>query len=237
MYIPYRKAYLTGMSPLSFITFFTLGELGMMGTLAVVYTGGVTPLWQELAATRQVLFWFLLGGFVWVIGDLFQQYAVKYAGITRGIPLSNTNQLWGLLWGVLVFGELLGGTRALYTQVIGGSIVMALGAGVIALSSVREGEHRRWQEAATRESERYGVDPAYTRARAAGEELDTARHRRTWVDWLVVALATVILIAFAAIAEAPRIALRWGWAAALTGVMLAILVGSGLALWRTTRFS
>jgi drug/metabolite transporter (DMT)-like permease len=237
MYIPYRKAYLTGMSPLSFITFFTLGELGMMGTLAVVYTGGVTPLWQELAATRQVLFWFLLGGFVWVIGDLFQQYAVKYAGITRGIPLSNTNQLWGLLWGVLVFGELLGGTRALYTQVIGGSLVMALGAGVIALSSVREGEHRRWQEAAARESERYGVDPAYTRARAAGEELSTTRHTRTWVDWLVVASATAILIAFAAIAEAPRIALRWNWAAALTGVMLAILVGSGLALWRTTRFS
>ena len=237
MYIPYRKAYLTGMSPLSFITFFTLGELGMMGTLAVVYTGGVTPLWQELAATREVLFWFLLGGFVWVIGDLFQQYAVKYAGITRGIPLSNTNQLWGLLWGVLVFGELLGGTRALYTQVIGGSIVMALGAGVIALSSVREGEHRRWQEAAARESERYGVDPAYTRARAAGEELSTTTHRRTWVDWLVVGVATAILIAFAAIAEAPRIALRWEWAAALTGVMLAILIGSGLTLWRTTRFS
>ena len=237
MYIPYRKAYLTGMSPLSFITFFTLGELGMMGTLAVVYTGGVAPLWQELAATRQVLFWFLLGGFVWVIGDLFQQYAVKYAGITRGIPLSNTNQLWGLLWGVLVFGELLGGTRALYTQVIGGSIVMALGAGVIALSSVREGEHRRWQEAAARESERYGVDPAYTRARAAGQELTTTTHRRTWIDWLVVAFATAILIAFAVVAEAPRIALRWEWAAALTGVMLAILVGSGLALWRTTRFS
>jgi drug/metabolite transporter (DMT)-like permease len=237
MYIPYRKAYLTGMSPLSFITFFTIGELGMMGTLAVVYTGGVAPLWQELAATRQVLFWFLLGGCVWVIGDLFQQYAVKYAGITRGIPLSNTNQLWGLLWGVLVFGELLGGTRALYTQVIGGSLVMALGAGVIALSSVREGEHRRWQEAAARESDRYGVDPAYTRARAAGEELSTTKHKRTWVDWLVVALATAVLIGFAAVAEAPRIALRWEWAAALTGVMLAILVGSGLALWRTTRFS
>ena len=237
MYIPYRKAYLTGMSPLSFITFFTLGELGMMGTLAVVYTGGVTPLWQELAATREVLFWFLLGGFVWVIGDLFQQYAVKYAGITRGIPLSNTNQLWGLLWGVLVFGELLGGTRALYTQVIGGSIVMALGAGVIALSSVREGEHRRWQDAAARESDRYGVDPAYTRARAAGEELSTTTHRRTWVDWLVVGVATAILIAFAVIAEAPRISLRWEWAAALTGVMLAILIGSGLTLWRTTRFS
>src|SRR3989454_6037320 len=26
MYIPYRKAYLTGMNPLSFVTFFTIGE-------------------------------------------------------------------------------------------------------------------------------------------------------------------------------------------------------------------
>jgi drug/metabolite transporter (DMT)-like permease len=237
MYIPYRKAYLTGMSPLSFITFFTIGELGMMGALAVIYTGGVTPLWHELARTREVLFWFLLGGFVWVVGDLFQQYAVKYAGITRGIPLSNTNQLWGLLWGVLVFGELLGGTRALYAQVIGGSLVMALGAGVIALSSVRQSEHQRWQDAAARESARYGVDPAFTRARAAGEELSTAKERRTWVDWLVVGIATATLIAFAAMAEAPRIALRWQWAMALTVVMLGILAGCSVALWRTTRFS
>ena len=114
---------------------------------------------------------------------------------------------------------------------------MALGAGVIALSSVRQSEHQRWQEAAAREAERYGVDPAYTRARAAGEELDTTTHRRTWVDWLVVGVATAVLIAFAAMAEAPRIALRWEWAAVLTVAMLGILLGSGVALWRTTRFS
>ena len=43
-----------------------------------------------------------------MIGDLFQQFAAKYIGIGRGIPLSNTNQLWGLAWGALVFGELAG---------------------------------------------------------------------------------------------------------------------------------
>ena len=237
MYIPYRKAYLTGMSPLAFITFFTVGELGMMTTLAIAYSGGVAPLWHELAGARHVLFWLLLGGFVWVVGDLFQQYAVKYAGITRGIPLSNTNQLWGLLWAVLVFGELHGGTRGLYTQVVGGSIVMALGAGVIAFSSVSRTEHLRWQEAAAREGERYGVDPTYTRARGAGREATEAKHRRTWIDWLVVGVALATLIAFAAMAEAPRLALRWGWAEGLALVTLGVLAGSGFALWRTTRFS
>jgi glucose uptake protein GlcU len=237
MYIPYRKAYLTGMSPLSFITFFTVGELGMMTTLAVVYSGGVTPLLHQLSGARHVLFWLLLGGFVWVVGDLFQQYAVKYAGITRGIPLSNTNQLWGLLWAVLVFGELSGATGGVYTQVIGGSLIMALGAGVIAFSSVSRREHLKWQEAAVREGARYNVDPAYTRARGEGRDASATIHRRTWIDWMVVGAATATLVGFAAVARAPELAIRWQWAAVLALVTLGVLVGCGVALWRTTRFN
>jgi len=236
MYIPYRKAYLTGMSPMSFITFFTIGELGMMTSLAVVYSGGAAALWHEMSAARHVLFWLLLGGFVWVIGDLFQQYAVKYAGITRGIPLSNTNQLWGLLWAVLVFGELRGGDAPI-GQVILGSIIMALGAGVIAFASVDRKERVRWQEAAAREGERYGVDPAYTEASAAGRETAPTSQRRTWIDWTLVAVATATLIGFATMARAPQLAFDAGWAAALAVVTLAILGGSAAALWRVTRFS
>src|SRR5437879_8221978 len=125
MYIPYRKAYLTGMNPLSFVTFFTFGELGMMSALAVSYLG-LAPLWHQLMGARDVLVWLMVGVFIWVIGDLFQQYAAKYVGISRGIPLSNTNQLWGLLWGILVFGELDGRGASLYVQVIGGSLTTLL---------------------------------------------------------------------------------------------------------------
>src|SRR5207245_797170 len=160
MYIPYRKAYLTGMHPLSFVAFFTIGELGMMTALAVSFSSGLGALWSELVKSREVLFWLLLAGFVWVMGDLFQQYAAKYVGISRGIPLSNTNQLWGLLWGVFVFGELKGGGSGVYWRVIGGSLLMAAGAGAIALATAPGREHRRWQEAGARESARYNVDPA-----------------------------------------------------------------------------
>jgi glucose uptake protein GlcU len=236
MYIPYRKAYLTGMSPLSFITFFTVGELGMMTVLALTYSGGLTPLWTQLAGARHVLFWLLAGGFVWVVGDLFQQYAVKYAGITRGIPLSNTNQLWGLLWGILVFGELRGAPHSVLAQVIGGSIVMAVGAGLIALSSVSRKEHLRWEDAALREGERYKVDAAYTRARMAGEDPGVSR-RRTWVDWLVVSAATITIVGFALVARPPQIAVSWGWATVLVIATLAMLVGAGAALWKATRFN
>src|SRR5262245_21722242 len=238
MYIPYRKVYLTGMGPFAFITFFTIGELGMMTAIAVWLSGGVAPLLHELSNASAVLFWLMLGGFVWVVGDLFQQYAVKYAGITRGIPLSNTNQLWGLLWGILVFGELEGSSQGLYAMVIGGSVVMALGALAIALSSVEPGEHERWKARAAREAERYGVDVDFTRARVADNgATGTAHTGRTWIDWRLVGVATAILVWFASIARPPPLQVSWAWAAALTIVMVAAAAGCGAALWRTTRFN
>jgi drug/metabolite transporter (DMT)-like permease len=235
MYIPYRKAYLTGMNPLSFVTFFTVGELVTMTVLAVGYRGAV-PLWHELQSSREVLFWLMLGGFVWVIGDLFQQYATKYVGISRGIPLSNTNQLWGLLWGVLVFHELRGGSQRLYAEVIGGSLVMALGAVAIALSSATEREHSSWQDAADREGVRYGVENGYVRAGLEGREFGATTNRRSVFDWLLIVSTTGIFIALAGIARVPRVDVDLGWAVVITAAMLALLATCGIALWRTTRF-
>src|SRR6266436_1870302 len=237
MYIPYRKAYLTGMNPLAFITFFTVGEVIMMVALALADRGGVAALAADLVGARDVLFWLLLGGFVWVVGDLFQQYAAKYVGISRGIPLSNTNQLWGLVWGLLVFGELRGGAATTYGQVIGGSLLMALGAVAIALASATGAEHRRWQEAAEREGARYGVDQTYVRAALAGESAGAAPGRRSWLDWMLVGGATATFVGFGIVARVPQLTLGWGWVAGLTAAMLALLSGTGWLLWRTTRFN
>lgn len=237
MYIPYRKAYLTGMNPLAFVTFFTVGEVGMMTVLAVTDRGGVGPLLAELAGARDVLFWLLLGGFVWVVGDLFQQYAAKYIGISRGIPLSNTNQLWGLAWGLLVFGELHGRSAATHGQVIGGSLLMALGAAAIALASATGAEHRRWQEAAAREGERYGIDRAYVEAALAGSATGSQAGRRSWIDWVLVGGATAVFIGFGAIARVPSLSVDWGWVLVLVAALVALLAGTGVLLWRTTRFN
>src|SRR5712664_3220679 len=236
MYIPYRKAYLTGMNPLSFVTFFSFGELGMMATLAVSYLG-LAPLWRELMGARDVLFWLMLGGFIWVIGDLFQQYAAKYVGISRGIPLSNTNQLWGLLWGILVFGELHGRGVSLYVQVIGGSLLMMLGVGAIALSSATGKEQTRWKEAAQREGERYDVAHDYVEARMDGRQAaNEAKPSRSALDWVLVAAATFIFVVLATMARVPQISFRWGPAALLIAATLALFFVCGAKLRRTTHF-
>jgi len=240
MYVPYRKAYLTGMNPLSFVAFFTIGELVTMSILATTYVGGASALLRELVKTREVLFWLLLGGFIWVIGDLLQQYAAKYVGISRGIPLSNTNQLWGLAWGVLVFGELHGRGFSLYAQVIGGSLLMAAGAGAIALSSVTSKEHGRWHEAAHREGKRYGVSTDYVQAGLAGRESNGGSieaRSRTWVDWSIVALATAAFVGLATITRVPPLAVNWPAVVTLSIILLIFLAACGSALWKRTRFS
>ena len=237
MYIPYRKAYLTGMNPLSFVTFFTFGEVGMMGALAIGYTG-FGPLWRQLVDAKDILFWLMLGGFIWVIGDLFQQYAAKYVGISRGIPLANSNQLWGLLWGVLVFGELHGRSGSTYAQVIGGSLLMLVGVGAIAASSASSGEQKRWKEAAQREGRRYGVDAEYVEARMEGRQASgEEKPSRTLWDWLLVTLASGVFLVLALMARVPQIAVNWGMVGLLTAASVALLLICGMALWKTTRFS
>ncbi len=237
MYIPYRKAYITGMNPLTFLTFFTFGEITTVTVLAIVFLGGVKVFVHELASNRHILFWPLLGGFMWVVGDLFQNYATKYVGISRGIPLSNTNQLWGLLWAILVFRELHGLSLSVYAEVIGGSILMAAGAVAIACSSTSESEYSSWKEAANRESELYGINPEYVMTRMEGRDVNPKGVRRTWVDWVLVAGATSIFVALGKMARVPHMEIQMEWLAGLSLAMLLVLVAAGFALWRVTKFT
>jgi glucose uptake protein GlcU len=236
MYIPYRKAYLTGMNPLSFVTFFTFGEVGMMGTLAISFTG-TAGLWRQLVDAKEVLFWLMLGGFVWVIGDLFQQYAAKYVGISRGIPLSNSNQIWGLMWGVFVFGELHGRSASVYAQVVGGSLLMMLGVGAIAFSSATGAEQVKWKDAARRECERYDLEQGFVEARMDGRSAEgEVAARRSWVDWVLVAGATGVFVYFGSMAGVPRMDFSWVAAGVLTVVSLGMLIVCGVVIGKTTGF-
>jgi glucose uptake protein GlcU len=237
MYVPYRKAYLSGMNPLSFVTVFTVGELGTMLLLTWTLDGGAKSSAFQLAHSRQLLFWLFLGGFVWVIGDLFQQFATKYVGIGRGIPLSNTNQLWGLAWGALVFGELRAADRSHLTLVLAGSALMILGALAISTAAASSREHLSRNQALERECTRYGMDYAEVLLAQSGDELDAGKERRHWWDVAIIALATGLFIWLGLNAVVPPLAMNLHWVAVLSAILLASLFGGGWELWRWTRFS
>jgi drug/metabolite transporter (DMT)-like permease len=238
MYVPYRKAYLSGMNPLSFVTVFTVGEIVTMGVLAAVFQGGMAAVLRDLDTARPALFWLFLGGFCWVVGDLFQQYAAKYIGIGRGIPLSNTNQLWGLAWGVLVFGELRGQSGVAQALVVTGSLVMIAGAVLISRAEASASEQRAWREAARRESERYGLDPAELEASMRGEPVHAdVSGRRAWWEWLIVAGAIAVFVWLAGAAQKQPVTISLPWILVLGVATMAWLVFAVARLWKATRFA
>jgi drug/metabolite transporter (DMT)-like permease len=236
MYIPYRKAYISGMNPLSFVTVFTVGELATVFALAAVFDGGVANVFHSLEQAKPVLFWLFFGGFCWVIGDLFQQYAAKYIGISRGIPLSNTNQLWGLAWGALVFGELAHMTDS-HTFIVGGSLIMIAGAVAISFAEAPADEQRHWQLAMERECARYGLDRDRIAAAVMGVEPEGHRSSRRWWELLIVAAAASVFVWLATFAERPSIEMNMGWLLAIVAASLALLVGAVIVLWKRTRFA
>ncbi len=238
MYIPYRKAYISGMNPLSFVTIFTVGELGTVLALGAAFHGGLGNLWLELLKARPAMFWLFLGGFCWVLGDLFQQYAAKYIGIGRGIPLSNTNQLWGLAWGALVFGELTGLNAGARFLVIGGSLIMIAGAIAISYAEAPASEQASWKRAMERECFRYHMDPGSVAAAVQGEApSDSAKPKRPWWEAIVVLVAIAIFVFLGLGAARQEIAFSLPWMTVLTVVSLMFLVVCGMVLWRRTRFS
>jgi len=237
MYVPYRKAYLSGINPLSFVTIFTFGEVGTMLFLGTMLPGGLHALGGELHALRPSVLWLLLGGFCWVIGDVFQQYATKYVGISRAIPLSNTNQLWGFAWGVLVFGELAhvpGSVRALALAASG---LMIAGAMLIAGASVSAAESASCVRAVGRECDRYEMDLDQTLRAQAGVEGGAAGETRRWWDFAIMAAAASVFLWFARFARVPHVAMQSSFAIVLIVILLAILGACGWLLWKKTRFA
>jgi len=237
MYIPYRKAYISGMNPLSFVTAFTVGELGSVLILVLALDGGTRAAIFHSPDTIHLLFWLFLGGFVWVIGDLFQQFAAKYLGIGRGIPLSNTNQLWGLAWGALVFGELAHADLTHKLLVVSGSVVMILGALAISTAVATSREHTSTNNSLLRECDRYNLDYQRVLRAYSGSEFQQRGEQRSWWDYAIVSVSVGVFIYLGAQAKVPALTMDYHWLGALVIIMLAAAAACGWGLWKLSRFS
>ena len=240
MYVPYRKAYISGMNPLSFVTVFTIGELGTCFALVLALDGGAKAQIFHSPEIKHLIFWLFLGGFVWVIGDLFQQFATKYLGIGRAIPLSNTNQLWGLAWGALVFGELAHADWSHRLLVMAGSVVMILGALAVSTAVATEREHTSINDALLRECCRYGLNYDRVVESYRGEvsqEQGNQRAGRAWWDYAIVAGAVGVFVYLGVNATVPALGMDFTWLQVLVAVLVAAALGGGWGLWKVTRFS
>ena len=154
MYIPYRKAYLSGMNPALICNrIHGWGTLGMMLLLSVGLGGGF-PSPCYAVAIRSGCYLLVVPGRILLghrrpVSTIFHQICWHWP---RHPALSNTNQLWGLAWGALVFGG-LAATGALHHAVIiiAGSVVMLLGT-----LGIRHFRGRQRRSSATRRGDSCG---------------------------------------------------------------------------------
>ncbi|MGD0736053.1 MAG: GRP family sugar transporter [Terracidiphilus sp.] len=237
MYVPYRKAYISGMNPLSFVTVFTIGELATVFALLLAFDGGTHAAIFHSPETKHLLFWLFLGGFAWVIGDLFQQFATKYLGIGRAIPLSNTNQLWGLAWGALVFGELAHSDWSHKLLVIGGSLVMIAGALAVSTAIATERERASTNLALQRECTRYHLDYEEVLSAYTGSDVPNTTDSRAWWDYAILIAAAGVFVYLGLNATVPTLVMNFTWLAILSAALVASALAAGWSLWKATRFS
>jgi hypothetical protein len=149
-----------------------------------------------------------------------------------------TNQLWGLAWGGLVFGELAGQQGMSRYLVVGGSVVMIFGAIAISSAVAPEAEQSARKVATSLECQRYDLSVNRVEAALTGTDpLSLEAPGRRWWDGVIVIGAAVVFFALARATGRLPFAINGGWTAALVVVMLASLCGCGYLLWKRTQFS
>jgi hypothetical protein len=136
----------------------------------------------------------------------------------------------------LVFGELSGTDLTHKLMVLGGSLIMILGALAISTAVAGAREHHSRNLAIERECDRYGLDYVSVIAAQAGSEFDAGERRRWW-DYAIVAAAVAIFLWLGLQARIPDIAMNRGWLLALVIVLIGSLLYCGLRLRRQTGFS
>ena len=204
MYIPYRKAYLSGMNPLSFVTVFTVGELGMMLLLTAGLGGGFQSLVTQLNRLRRLS-----------SGCFSVDFAGSSATCSNSIRLSiwelaapslfPTRTNYGALPGELWSLAALAATGVLHhVLIIAGSIVMLLGTLAISTSVASDEERSATRHAILRECERYSLD--YLRvlnAQTGRDSASTSKMDRRWWDYAIAILASGVFVVLAVKAERP----------------------------------
>jgi hypothetical protein len=135
-----------------------------------------------------------------------------------------------------VFGELASANRAHLALVVGGSLLMLIGALAISTAVASSRETISRNHALQRECDRYGLDYREVLLAQSGEEFSGRSQRRRWWDVAIVVAACALFLWLGINAVVPPLAMNLGWIAALTLALLTALIGAGWALWRQTRF-
>ena len=106
-------------------------ELARIGS----WTGQIG--WDFRQAPHLVV-WGVLAGCLWAVANTLTIFAIRDVGLSIAFPLWNMNSLIGILWGITLFNELRNAGVRRWLSVLGGAVLMFLGACLLAYASAAQ---------------------------------------------------------------------------------------------------
>src|SRR3982074_654940 len=92
----------------------------------------------DVRRAPHLIIWALLAGCLWAVANTMTIFAIRDIGLSIAFPLWNANSLLGILWGFLFFNELRQAGWRRWLGVLGGALVMCVGATLLAIASSSE---------------------------------------------------------------------------------------------------
>src|SRR5216683_562726 len=123
-----------GVSPLVISLIMVVGVFLARWSLPALILG-TSSVRADVRRAPHLINWALLAGCLWAVANTLTIYAIRDIGLSIAFPLWNSNSLLGILWGFLFFNELRQAGWRRLAGVLGGALVMCVGATLLAIAS------------------------------------------------------------------------------------------------------
>src|ERR1700730_1970316 len=99
---------------------------------------GTSSVRADVRRAPHLIIWAVLAGCLWAVANTMTIFASRDIGLSIAFPLWNSNSLLGILWGFVFFNELREAGWRRWLGVLGGALVMCVGAALLAIASSTE---------------------------------------------------------------------------------------------------
>src|SRR6202049_3304295 len=123
-----------GISPMVISLIMVIGVFLARWSLPALILG-TSSVRADVRRAPHLIIWALLAGCLWAVANTMTIFAIRDIGLSIAFPLWNSNSLLGILWGFLFFNELRQAGWRRWLGVLGGALVMCVGAALLAIAS------------------------------------------------------------------------------------------------------
>src|SRR5258708_11022856 len=123
-----------GISPMAISLIMVIGVFLARWSLPALILG-TSSVRADVRRAPHLIIWAVLAGCLWAVANTLTIFAIRDIGLSIAFPLWNSNSFLGIFWGFLFFNELRQAGLRRWLGVLGGALIMCVGAALPAIAS------------------------------------------------------------------------------------------------------